>query len=287
MTSQSTNPVSSLKLPHLRIVPVERVIPHEHHDPQRAEPLMRRIQASGVFRDPPLVMPLQDETGRFMILDGTNRVTAIRRMGLPHILVQVVPPDDPHVSLKTWNHLLWGLSSQALLAAIRPKVARPLKPVAFEEGYQALHDREVLLLISLPDGQAFALAPRPSSVAEALAVLNRVVEAYLYRASLDRTVVARAVEVRHLHPDLAGIVVFPPFSIPQVLDAVAQGHRFPAGITRFTVAPRALRLHYPLERLAAAGGLEDKNRELQQWLQERLARKAVRYYAEPTVLFDE
>lgn len=289
MTSQSTNLDSSLKLPQLRIVPVALVIPHEHHDPQRAEPLMRRIQASGVFRDPPLVMPLQDGTGRFMILDGTNRVTAIQRMGLPHILVQIVSLDDPHVavSLKTWNHLLWGISPQALLEAIQRELTRPLQPIAFDAGYRALHAQEALLLLSLPDDQAFVLAPRPSSVTESLTLLNRVVGTYLHRASLDRTVLARATEVRHLHPDLAGVVVFPPFSIPQVLGAVARGYRFPAGITRFTVAPRALRLYYPLERLAAAGKLEDKNRELQQWLQERLARKAVRYYAEPTVLFDE
>ncbi len=278
---------STLPLPQLAIVPVDLVIPHEHHDPQRAEPLIRRIQTSGVFRDPPLVMPLQDGSGRYMILDGTNRTTAIRRMGLPHILVQVVSPEDPQVSLKTWNHLLWGLTPQDLTEAIRKAVPQPLQPVDFEEGYRALHAGEVLLLLSLPDERTFALAPRPSSVVETLHLLNRVVDAYLHRASLDRTLTTHAKNARSLHPDLAGVVVFPPFSIPQVLEAVAQGHRFPAGITRFTVAPRALRLYYPLDRLAAANSLEDKNRELQQWLQERLARKAVRYYAEPTVLFDE
>ena len=282
-----TNADSTLPLPELAIVPVDRIVPHEHYDPQRAQPLIRRIQASGVFRDPPLVMPLQDGSGRYMILDGTNRTTAIRQMGLPHILVQVVSPDDPQVSLKTWNHMVWGMTPEALLEAIRQAVSLPLRPVDFEQGYRALHALEVLLLLSLPDERAFALAPRPTRVSEALTALNKVVNAYLHHASLDRTLSTRASQVRHLHPDLAGIVVFPPFTIPQVLDAVAQGQRFPAGITRFTVAPRALRLYYPLERLAAATGLEAKNRELQQWIQERLARKAVRYYAEPTVLFDE
>jgi len=53
------------------------------------------------------------------------------------------------------------------------------------------------------------------------------------------------------------------------------------------VSPRALHLNYPLEELAADRPLEEKNEALQRWIQERIARKGVRYYAEATVLFDE
>ena len=274
-------------LPRLAIVPVESVIPHEHHDDQRTPPLVKRIRASGVFRDPPIVMPLQDKSGRYMILDGTNRTMAIRQMGLTHILVQVVDPDDPGVTLKTWNHMVWGIDPDSWLEAIRASLPLPLQEIDLEEGYRRLHARQTLAAFSLPDGRALITEGIPEDVPTRLDYLNRIVNSYIHRAQVDRTVAHRATDMLPLHPDLAGVVIFPPFSIPQVLDAIGKGHLFPAGITRFTIAPRALRLHYPLEALAAAASLQEKNFALQQWIQERLARKGVRYYAEPTVLFDE
>ncbi len=61
----------------------------------------------------------------------------------------------------------------------------------------------------------------------------------------------------------------------------------PPGITRFTISPRALRVNYPLADLSADSSLEAKNEALQRWINERMARKGVRYYAEATVLYDE
>ena len=46
-------------------------------------------------------------------------------------------------------------------------------------------------------------------------------------------------------------------------------------------------LNYPLDELASNKSLEDKNQTLKHWLQERVSCKSVRFYAEPTVVFDE
>jgi hypothetical protein len=82
-------------------------------------------------------------------------------------------------------------------------------------------------------------------------------------------------------------VIFPHFEVENVLELAGAGYLLPAGTTRFTVSPRALHLNYPLEELAADKPLEEKNADLQRWIQERIARKGVRYYAEATFLFDE
>jgi hypothetical protein len=90
-----------------------------------------------------------------------------------------------------------------------------------------------------------------------------------------------------LYENLCAVVVFPPFTICQVVELAGKGYLFPSGITRFTVAPRALRIEYPLSELESSATQEEKNRRLQAWIQERLTAKGVRFYAEPTVLFDE
>jgi hypothetical protein len=82
-------------------------------------------------------------------------------------------------------------------------------------------------------------------------------------------------------------VVFRGFGVEEVMAAVAQDRLLPAGLTRFIVSPRALRLNYPLERLAAADSGEVKQRQLEEWVRRRVADRRVRFYAEATFLFDE
>jgi len=82
-------------------------------------------------------------------------------------------------------------------------------------------------------------------------------------------------------------VIFPRFDIDHVMQLAGAGYLLPTGVTRFTVSPRALHINYPLSELQVDKPLEEKNAALQAWMQERLARKGVRYYAEATYLFDE
>ncbi len=64
--------------PHLEIIPVASLVEHEWHEEQRTPPLVARIQESGVLRNPPNPTPLRDSSQRFMLLDGANRITALR-----------------------------------------------------------------------------------------------------------------------------------------------------------------------------------------------------------------
>jgi hypothetical protein len=84
------------------------------------------------------------------------------------------------------------------------------------------------------------------------------------------------------------IVVFPHYEPAEILVAARDGVHLPPGITRHIIRGRAMRLNYPLDALQDNGdSLEVKNLQLQAWIQERSAAKRVRYYAEPTFLFDE
>ncbi len=274
-------------LPTLRIVPTDRLIPHEHADESRTHPLIQRIRQAGVFRDPPIVMPFPQDTTRYMVLDGANRTTACRLMGLPHTLVQVVEPDSNAVQVFSWNHVIWGLEPAALREAIETALGRALTPIPYDEGEARLTAQEALLLLALPDGQYLWAPRRNLDLVAWLQELTWAVEAYLRRGHADRTGLRRVAEVAQAYPQWAGLVLFPRFTARQVLEVAWQGYKFPAGLTRFKITPRALRLHYPLEELAADRPLDEKNRRLQAWLTARLQAKAVRYYAEPTVLFDE
>ncbi len=275
-----------MTLPTLDILPVKDIVPHEYHDEQRAYPLMERLREHGVLRNPPIVMPFHDGSGRYMILDGTNRLMAIKMLGIPHIIAQVVEPDAPGVSLRTWNHVVWGIPSTDLLAALKESLPGLRPSVSLALSIAALHERKLLLVLSLPDGRVFSV-PAVSDRPKMLDMLNAAVAAYKGMASFDRTGEHDAQVLKGLYPDISGVVIFPPFKVHEVQELVAAGHLFPPGITRFIVAPRALRVNYPLDALAVDAPLEVKRARLQEWLKERLAAKGIRYYAEPTVLYDD
>ncbi len=274
-------------LPHLAVVPTTALVPHEHADESRTHPLIRRIRESGVFRDPPIVVPFPQDPQRYMVLDGANRTTAARLMGLPHVLVQVVDPDAPGLELGSWNHVVWGLDQDIWLAGIKAAVGGNLLPTDCETGVRMLEAQEALVLLGTPDGRYFVAPRRTHDLAAWIQELSWVVESYIRRAHTDRTGLRRTEDLHHAYEHWTGVVLFPRFTVHQVLDVAWQGYKFPAGLTRFVVRPRALRVYYPLAELERPGTTEEKQARLQAWLQERLKAKTVRYYAEPTVLFDE
>lgn len=87
----------------LRIVPSERVFPHELIDEKRVDRLANRLTEAGLLKNPPLVM---ETKGGYMVLDGETRSTALRQMGLPHMLVQVFTAEAEGLQLNTWNHII-------------------------------------------------------------------------------------------------------------------------------------------------------------------------------------
>lgn len=274
-------------LPLLVILPVEKLVLHEHHDAQRTPPIAESISKSGVLRNPPIVVSLDDGSGRYVVLDGANRTTAIQSLGVPHILVQVVDHDNPGLSLSAWNHVIWGVSPDDLLHWLMDIPNLALQPTDCDSASRALMDIHSLAVLCSPDGKAYDLRTPRLLLLHHIEILNAIVGCYKNRACMDRTQLAEIEALRNLYPGLSGLLILPPFRIDQVLHVVRQGQLMPPGSTRFTISPRALHLNYPLSELAAEVTLAEKNADLQRWMQGRLSEKRVRYYAEATFLFDE
>jgi len=272
-------------LPSLHILPLASLVLHEDHDLQRTAPLVEKLRAQGIIRNPPIVMPLEDGSGRYMVLDGANRVTSLREMEFPHIVAQVALPENSHVHLQTWNHVAWGMSARALAGGLRKIKEIELVHVNTRRSLDA--PKYVPVHIRLSDGRLFMLKEKPSDLPAHIQTLHRIVDTYKSRASLDRTSQTLIDSFRPIYPDLTALIVFPAFKIKTVLKLAGQGIVLPTGITRFTISPRALHLNYPLHELSSGKPIAYKEAYLQQWIQNRVKVKGVRQYVESTFLFDE
>lgn len=275
-------------MPQLQILPVADLLRHEWHDDQRAKPLVDRLRASGLLRNPPIVTPLGDGSGRFMVLDGANRTTALGIMGIPHTICQVVAADDDGLELKTWNHVLWNWDSEAFLGELGKLEEMTLKDIdPSVKRPQSQWPIKTLVWLQMPDGRARVARSEPGDLHSRARKLAEIAATYTGKADLDRTTAQQINELDGIYENLCSIVVYPPFRVAEVLDLCANGVLLPPGVTRFAVSPRALRVNYSLEALSADKSLEEKNEALERWVNERAARKGIRYYAEETVLYDE
>jgi len=272
-------------IPQLELLSLDDLLEHERHDDQRTFPLVTRIQASGVWRNPPIVTPLQDGSQRFMILDGANRIAALRLMESPHAVVQVVRPDDPGLKLYNWNHVVWNFDSSEMLASIDQQ--QDMSIVHGDRDTSPNSAEQSLAKFETGQGDLFTVWTSAQGLERRIGLLNTIVDIYKQRASLDRTSEWSVVRLKSAYENLCGLVIFPKFEIRQVLSLAGCGCLLPTGITRFTVSPRVLHLNYPLESMTGEGSLEKKNKHLQDFLQQRITNKGIRYYAEATYLFDE
>lgn len=277
----------SRSLPHLEILPLDKLVLHEYHDSQRTLPIVRAIEKSGILRNPPIVMSLEDGTGRYMVLDGANRTTALQKMGIPHTVVQIVQADDPGLDLNPWNHVVWGTNPDTLLDWARMVPDLNLLPSEEDNLFRDLLDVHSLALLQLADGRVYTAYAQTLEMMPRVKILNALVKSYADRISMDRTTNYKVAPLRELYKDLSGLVMLPPFRIDDVLCLAGEGCLMPAGSTRFTISGRALHVNFPLGILNNGQSLDEKNIQLQEWLQESLSNKRVRYYAEPLFMFDE
>ncbi len=266
----------------LQIVPLDKVFPHELLDPRRVDYLVQRLKSEQRLVNPPIVVAVGD---RYVVLDGATRVAAMRQLGYPHIVVQRVT-DLAKLGLHTWHHIICHISPADLMALlqslpeivmVRSEPKKVLDDLLEYGGVCHLHTVE---------GQAWLIQPAPGI--NRLEALNILTDTYIKAAGqVTRTISSNLAILRQEHPHMAALVVFPEYTVEQVLQIAQAGHALPAGITRFIIPGRVLRLNTPLEPLRSNQSLDEKNEWLYQQVLEILSAGKARYYEEPVYLLDE
>ena len=281
---------TDFRLPDLRFVPTEALFPHEYHDLQRTQPLVERLRESGTLKNPPIVTQVGDGMRvepRFVVLDGANRSTAARAAGWPHMLVQVVRYESPAVELHTWYHALTADAREVIEPGIAALPGLDFQHHDRVHARALLARREALACVVLTDGDVLVVQGG-RTLHERNVLLNSLVHLYQDRLPYTRVTSDSLTHARREHPEVQALVIFPRFDPAEVIDLASAGEYLPAGITRHLIRWRALRVNVPVAMCEdATSTLDQKNAWLASWTSERLVKRDVRFYEEPTVLYDE
>ncbi|MCB0209323.1 MAG: hypothetical protein KDJ52_08340 [Anaerolineae bacterium] len=265
----------------LRIVPTEKVIPHENTDPKRVERLVDRLKEDGILANPPVVIEANDH---YIVLDGATRVTSLKAMNVPHLLVQLATPETG-LDLQSWYHVIRQIELPQLLDILNAVPTIALR----ETDQQRVHNEMVeyggLCFLRTTEDKIYLVEAAPG--VNKLEALNQLTETYIEASYVTRTLEDNFDNLRDEYPDMAALVVFGKYTIEQVFQIVQAGHFLPAGITRFIVSGRVLRVNLALEYLKSDEGLLEKNKWLRHFVIEKLGNSQARYYAESVYLMDE
>lgn len=255
-------------LPRLRVVPLESIRRHEEVDPLRVERLSRRIGADGIQVNPMVCVEAADDL--LVLLDGATRTESLKGIGLTDAVVQIVDPAT--VTLGTWHHVVRGCTTDELVASI-----------GSASGLRLLDDGEPPRVVSRSgETRHVSGADRSGN-----ATLSALVAAYVGRWTVTRAIDPGVAPVAASYPDWAAVVEFPTLTVEDVMAAAVGEDLLPAGITRFQVPDRALRLNIPLSLLSDERSRADKQASLDALLEERASDGRIRRYEEPVFILDD
>lgn len=274
-------------LPYLLIVRTEDLRPHEDVEQGRVDPIMRGLEADGILKNPPLVMRLHTQPEKYLVLDGANRTMALQSLNIPHSLVQLVRPGIETVRLRTWNRVVYSSEPRELFDRLDQVTEIVPAPRDRKEQLERIAAGVRLAYLYLPDGSAWELGREREALDERMHHLGALIDVCLNSGKTDRTSEMDVQGLAGIYKGLAGVLVFPSIEVEEVVEAAINEIVLPAGLTRFIVSPRALRVNYPLDWLSEDRSLEEKQKQLDDWIEQRVHEQFVRYYAESTILFDE
>jgi hypothetical protein len=275
------------QLPTVKVVKIASLEFHERPDSQRFHYIKRRISLDGYLRNPPIVA--RDGTnGSRILIDGVNRIEALRQLGVPHVLVQEVDFADGDLTLSTWHHIVEGYEPAELMCEIsRFAEVKASEPLFTPEGdYVPQFPEGSACAVVFPDRRCYIVSA-PRTLEGRIEAMSHVVEVLKSGTTRDRVSYTNMGDLARNYSNLSALVCYKDYSKAEVLEYAAKGKRFPSGVTRFSVPKRALSLCVPLTLLRDRDSLEGKQARVDMLIDNKIKQRKIRFYEEPTFNFDE
>ncbi len=275
----------STDLPDLRMLPAQKLVPHEDFDPRRVDRLSQRLRAEGILKNSPVVAPIPDSDS-YVVLDGANRALAFVKLGIPHIVAQLVSYRGSGVELDTWYHVVSGMDIADFETALTKVTALHLQRCNLEEARRALKNHRAVAYIISSQGVRM-VSNTSDSLKPDTRLLKGLVSVYKGKANIYRASNDIWEKQEPYYPDITALVIFPHLTPADIIHAAQSGEKIPTGITRHIIPHRAININIPLEVMEADWSQERKDKWLHEWLMERMAANSIRFYSESTFSFNE
>lgn len=275
---------------------------HETCDFNRVRRLADQIKKDGHLKNPVLVarFPLTNHfdkipskrSQKLLVLDGVNRVSALKLLGFSDVVVQKVDYTDQNVELTSWDHLLFNINKEKLMQRLENENLE-IASCDWQWRKEALEDEKTVCFLLFRDHSGLVISQKEPSAESRLRNLSCITAIYntsweIYHlqngtsASDDGFLVAF-----DTLKNCSAINILSPFKKEEVVDLASRGIFFPFGVTRFVIPQRILGLEVSCSVLGAKAPLSEKNLFLKELWSYRVKSKKAKFYQESVFLFNE
>lgn len=281
----------------LGFVHLDDLIFHEACDFNRVCRLADQIKKDGYLKNPVLVTdaPAKNKliasssevSGKLLVLDGVNRISALKLLGLRDVLVQKANLLDENVELTSWDHLIFKIRKDQLMEKLR-KLDLETSSFDWNERKKALEEQMVICCLLFRDGSGLLVNQKDPSVESRVKNLYHIIAIYktsweIYHSLSDEGLFSAFDNFEKS----TAINKFPLFQKEQVVDLAYRRILFPFGVTRFVIPQRILGLEISCSVLGDGAPLSEKNLFLKELLSYRIKSKKAKFYQESVFLFNE
>lgn len=262
----------------VKIVPLNFLLIYENYDPIRTKKIVGRIRNSGWFLNPITVGAI-GQPGKFLVIDGVNRLEAMRELGAKYISVQIVNYlNSDEADLRGNEHYLNMAPKRFfnLLAGNNIK-AQEYKPSG---EFTEVGERNLCLIYS--EKKTYSL--QNSNILERdVDVLNRLVRSYS-----GKTVIRRKSEVGNLTDGVKLLIRFKKFSPSDIVELALKNLRLESGITWHLIQNSVIRFKIPFKDLHRGFRNEkEATKYIQKLIREKSKNLAIRRYLSNVYICDE
>lgn len=272
------------ELPNLSIVPISEIIFHEDPDEERSSKLMEYLRKENRLKNPPVVAT-HSGNNKYILLDGANRLTALRALNIPDVLVQHIDLFDPGLIFLHWHHAVEQYTKEIFLEKINSLPDITITRSTNNE--LTVNDNgDLLCQIQFADCSIYTVHAH-TDLFQRVKDLRNITDIYKGFQYMDRVSYTNLEHLKKNYSQFCALIVFRKLEKEELVEVTNQGLRIPSGITRIIMPKRALRINVPLDILRFNVSTEQKNYWLQNRINEQIRDKSIRFYHEPTFLFDE
>jgi hypothetical protein len=263
-----------------------RMNPHPESQMLRGNPakgVNRMVHTKGGTQQ----QPNHGRTEKLLVLDGVNRVSALRLLNIPDVLIQMVDYKDERVRLSSWNHLIFDAQRDEIIKKVK-ELNLEVSLCPFNWRKEALNHQTTISYFFFRDMNGFVVNNGSVTPEEKVKSLYRLMSIYNGRSEicyLDSD--NHYLSVFEHFKNSSAINLIPQFDKKEILDLAQKGLFLPFGITRFIIPHRILGLEVSCSVLSAQTPLSEKNLFLKELLSYRIKTKKAKFYQESVTLFNE
>lgn len=271
---------------HLEVIAIKDILTHEELDPSNSKELINFLKKSQTLSNPIIVASLGE--GKYLQLDGMNRIYSFKTLGIKTITAQVVDYNNQEeIQLSSWLHIFKG-DIKKFLNFIKKDPSLIVRLGKMDQvGHRYIKEKDFGRLCTVVNNkkEVFFISTG-GSFSEKIKRMNYLVSFYknnLSRGALPYTLNQDTIKVFFKqNPQDNIIVIFPTFTPQQIIESAKTEVLLPTGITRHLVKGRVLNINLPLSLFDNKKSLKEQNKEQDKIL----LSKRSRLYEEATVNFE-